>query len=93
MALSAGCSTGEEAWTLAMLLSESAPRGGNARLRVLGVDRSEPALATARAAVYDCGSQVHLPRELGQRFLQPSVDGSARVVPELEPLVTFQRAT
>src|SRR5215207_4822228 len=49
--LSAGCSTGEEAWTLAMLLSEGSQRRG--RARVLGVDRSEPALVTARAAVYD----------------------------------------
>lgn len=92
MALSAGCSTGEEAWTLAMLLSEAAPRSANARARVsvVGVDRSEPALVTARAATYDEGSQAHLPRELAQRFLKPAVDGSVRLVDELVRLVTFQ---
>src|SRR6188768_4174653 len=92
MALSAGCSTGEEAWTLGMLLHESAPRavGEAARARVIGVDRSEPALVTARAAVYDSASYQQLPRELSQRFLQPAVDGSARIVPELQSLVTFQ---
>jgi chemotaxis protein methyltransferase CheR len=92
MALSAGCSTGEEAWTLAMLLSESAPRvlGAAARARVIGVDRSEPALVTARAATYDSASHQQLPRELSQRFLQPAVDGSARIMPELQSLVTFQ---
>lgn len=92
MALSAGCSTGEEAWTLGMLLSESAPRvvGGAPRARVIGVDRSEPALVTARAATYDASSHQQLPRELSQRFLRPAVDGSARVVPELQALVTFQ---
>ena len=88
MALSAGCSTGEEAWTLAMLLSEGSQRRG--RVRVLGVDRSEPALVTARLAVYDAGSQQHLPADLAQRYLMPAVDGSVRVVPELQPLVTFQ---
>jgi chemotaxis methyl-accepting protein methylase len=88
MALSAGCSTGEEAWTLAMLLSEASQRRG--RVRVLGVDRSEPALVTARSAVYDAAGQRHLPSELAQRFLTPAVDGSVRVVPELKPLVTFQ---
>jgi chemotaxis protein methyltransferase CheR len=87
LALSAGCSTGEEAWTLAMLLSESPRR---ARARVLGVDRSETALVTARAAVYDAGSQQRLPAELAQRFLLPAVDGSVRVVPELRSMVTFQ---
>jgi chemotaxis protein methyltransferase CheR len=87
--LSAGCSTGEEAWTLAMLFGEAAPRG-RARGRVLGVDRSEPALVTARAATYDLGSEQHLPAELAQRFLERSVDGSVQIVPELTQAVTFQ---
>jgi chemotaxis protein methyltransferase CheR len=92
LALSAGCSTGEEAWTLGMLLSESAPRvvGATARAGVIGVDRSEPALVTARAATYDAASQQPLPRELAQRFLQPAVDGSVRIVPELQSLVSFE---
>jgi chemotaxis protein methyltransferase CheR len=88
VALSAGCSTGEEAWTLAMLLSESSERRG--RARVVGVDRSEPALVTARLATYDAGSEQRLPAELGQRFLARAIDGSVRVVPELRQLVTFQ---
>jgi chemotaxis protein methyltransferase CheR len=88
MALSAGCSTGEEAWSLAMLLAEAAPRAG--RARVLGIDRSEPALVTARAAIYDAASKSHLPSELAQRFLKQQVDGSLRVVPELLQAVTFQ---
>lgn len=87
LALSAGCSTGEEAWTLAMLLAEGARRG---RVRVLGVDRSEPALVTARQGVYHAGSQQHVPPELAQRFLAPAVDGSVSVVPELRSIVTFQ---
>jgi chemotaxis protein methyltransferase CheR len=92
MALSAGCSTGEEAWTLAMLLCEGAPResGSASRVRVVGVDRSDAALATARAGTYHAGGQEHLPRELGQRFLTPAVDGSLQVAPSLTPLVTFQ---
>jgi chemotaxis protein methyltransferase CheR len=90
--LSAGCSTGEEAWTLAMLLTEAAGRAavGRARVRVLGVDRSEPALVTARAGTYDTGSQEHLPSELRQRFLTPAVDGSVRVIPALAGVVSFQ---
>ncbi len=91
-ALSAGCSTGEEAWTLAMLLSEGALRKPTpaARFGVLGVDRSELALLTARSATYDLGSQRQLPRELAQRFLQPAVDGSLSIVADLQPLVTFR---
>jgi chemotaxis protein methyltransferase CheR len=91
-ALSAGCSTGEEAWTLGMLLCESAPRTSDtaANWEVLGVDRSELALLTARSASYDIGSQQQLPRELSQRFLQHAVEGSVSVVPDLQSRVTFQ---
>ncbi len=92
MTLSAGCSTGEEAWTLGMLLGEAAPRDAEEppRFRVVGVDRSEAALVTARSGTYDQGSQRHLPRELGQRFLMASPDGSVQVAPALRSLVTFQ---
>ena len=92
MALSAGCSTGEEAWTLAMLLCEGAPRDSSSlsRVRVVGVDRSEAALATARAGKYHAGGQEHLPRELAQRFLVPAVDGSLDVATPLQTLVSFQ---
>jgi chemotaxis protein methyltransferase CheR len=48
---SAGCSTGEEVYTIAMLLLESGLfRGWN--IRVMGSDISRKVLATARAAVY-----------------------------------------
>jgi len=57
---------------------------------VLGLDCSEPALVTARTATYDSASRQLLPRELSQRFLQPAVDGSVRIVAELRSLVTFQ---
>jgi chemotaxis protein methyltransferase CheR len=91
LGLSAGCSTGEEAWTLAMLLSEAArAENQGARPRVVGVDRSEPALVTARAGVYDADSVQRLPRDLAQRYIQPSVDGSVTVTSELRAQVTFQ---
>ena len=92
LALSAGCGAGEEAWTLGMLLLETAPRavGAAPRARVLGVDHSEAFLATARAASYDSANHQPLPRELAQRFLQPAVGGSAHIVPELKALVSFQ---
>jgi chemotaxis protein methyltransferase CheR len=48
---SAGCSTGEEVYTIAMLLLESGLfKGWN--IRVMGTDISQKVLATARAAVY-----------------------------------------
>lgn len=48
----AGCSTGEETWTLALLASET-DQGPAIPLSILATDLSEPALATARNGVYD----------------------------------------
>ncbi len=55
--LSAGCSTGEEAWTLAMVLAnvELGP------FRVVGVDRSSLALDQARSGRYELECQAHVP--------------------------------
>ena len=48
----AGCSTGEETWTLALLAGE-ANDGPTIPLSILATDLSEPALAIARSGVYD----------------------------------------
>lgn len=82
-ALSAGCSTGEEAWTLAMLLADA---GG--AYRVVGVDRSEVALATAREGVYPASCARSVPPALASRFLHVEQE-SVRVADELQSGVSF----
>ena len=47
----AGCSTGEETWTLALLAGET-DEGPVIPLSILATDLSEPALAMARSGVY-----------------------------------------
>jgi len=47
----AGCSTGEETWTLALLAAD-ADDGQAIPLSILATDLSEPALAVARSGVY-----------------------------------------
>jgi chemotaxis protein methyltransferase CheR len=49
---SAGCSTGEETYTLAMLAHEALPATERWEARILGTDLSHRALATAREALY-----------------------------------------
>ncbi|HVJ18373.1 MAG TPA: CheR family methyltransferase [Polyangiaceae bacterium] len=85
-ALSAGCSTGEEAWTLAMLLDEAA---GERPLRVVGLDKSRVALAAAREASYARDSARELPAELLERYLETSADGGVRVRASLQGRVSF----
>jgi chemotaxis protein methyltransferase CheR len=50
--LSAGCSTGEEVYTLAMLAYETGSFFWNWDLQILGIDINEPALEVARRGIY-----------------------------------------
>jgi chemotaxis methyl-accepting protein methylase len=86
-ALSVGCSSGEEAWTLAMLLDE-ARRGSSSSFRVVGVDRSLPALAAARDGLYAAESLRQLPPELAARYLKKTQEG-VRIEQALRAAVTF----
>lgn len=61
--LSAGCSTGEEAYTLGMLLTAA-----RRRFRILGVDRSAEAIATAREATYPREAARDIPPAWVHRF-------------------------
>lgn len=64
---SAGCSTGEEVYTIAMLMLESGLfKGWN--LRVMGSDISRKVLATARAAVYGENSFRTTPPNLRRKY-------------------------
>lgn len=65
-AWSAGCASGEEPYTLAILLGEAGFGGGAAR--VLGTDVSRPRLAAAQRARYTRWSLRGLPEERVSRY-------------------------
>ncbi|GMV17765.1 MAG: hypothetical protein HS104_13195 [Polyangiaceae bacterium] len=85
-ALSVGCSSGEEAFSLAMLLDAGLGRAG--AYRVVGMDRSEAAVAAARAGCYSLHQVSHVPSELRSRYLSEA-DGQLRVVESLKGTVSF----
>jgi chemotaxis protein methyltransferase CheR len=91
---SAGCSTGEEPYTLAIVLSEYALTHPNFRFRILATDISTTVLAKAEMGVYsnDVVSPVSaaLQRKYFMRGRDPACD-RVRVVPELRSLVEFRR--
>ncbi len=84
---SAGCATGEEAYSLAIALLE-AGRAGHGD-RILATDVSERALAAARAGVYGVRALRKLPGALSARWLEGA--GERRVRDEVRALVTFAR--
>ena len=70
---SAGCSTGEEAWTLAILLERLIPPGWDAA--VLATDVDERTLARARRGVYGLRSFRQTPDGVRARWFTPVADG------------------
>jgi chemotaxis protein methyltransferase CheR len=88
--LSAGCSTGEEAHTLAMILLDSGQFFWNWELSVVGLDIDPLALEKARRAVYFHNSFRSLDAGLIERHFVPDGNGR-RVKDSIRRLVTFRR--
>ena len=88
---SAGCSTGEEAYTLSMLmLEESQGRLKDWNIEILATDLNERSLAYARNAIYDGYSTRNLTPYLRQKYFVPAA-GLLQVRPSVRNPVTFSR--
>jgi chemotaxis methyl-accepting protein methylase len=92
-AWSMGCATGEETWSLAMLLRELARPAGPAamaQVTVLGSDVDAQALAVAEAGRYPVQS-VEAIRAVIREPYGAVRDACFEVDPALRPLVVFRR--
>ena len=91
---SAGCSTGEEPYTLAIVLSEYALSHPGFRFRILATDISTTVLAKAEMGVYSDDTVNPVLSALRRKYFMRSRDARSdrmRVVPELRRLVEFRR--
>ena len=88
---SAGCSTGEEPYTLSMLLMEEA-RGQlkDWTVEILATDLNERSLAHAQAALYGSYSTRNLSPYFRQKYFVP-VETQLQVQPAARMSVTFSR--
>ena len=89
---SAACSTGEEPYSLAMLLLEHFADAGW-QLEILATDLSTQALDRARAAVWPVEKARSIPRAMLTRYMlrgRNAQAGHVRVAPEVRALVRFQ---
>jgi chemotaxis protein methyltransferase CheR len=90
-AWSAGCASGEEAYTLALIWQLAlAPEFPGVDLRVLGTDVDETMLRRARAAEYPESSLREVPRAWRQAAFADH-DGRHRLGAELRSAVTVRR--
>ena len=88
--LSAGCASGEEAYSLRILLNERFPQLADWRVSVVGVDLSEAALERARAGEYNAWS-LRATSELRRRANFNTVGKLFRLRPEARAGVEFER--
>jgi len=89
---SAGCSTGEEPYSLAMLLASFFPRDWDLEIRAS--DLSTKALARACAAVWPLERAREIPPALLKTYMLRGTgpeEGRMKAGPELRALVTFER--
>jgi len=91
---SAGCSSGEEPYTVAMLLARHLPAEEGWDVRLLATDISNRVLDKARAGVYPIARSAELPKDLLHSFMLRGMaerKGEMKVKVEIQQMVDFRR--
>ncbi len=91
---SAGCSTGEEPYSLAMLLLRHFPAGSGRQIEITATDLSTRALARAEEATWPLDKAGEVPLEYRRAFMlrgTGSKEGQMRAAPEIRAIVRFER--
>lgn len=90
---SAGCSTGEEPYTLSIVINEFANKINNYSFNILATDISTRVLEKAKLAIYDQDRVEPVPEDLLKKYFLRSKDklkNLVRLVPEIRNTINFQ---
>jgi two-component system CheB/CheR fusion protein len=89
---SAGCATGEEPYSLAMLLADELGVAQlRAKVKIYATDIDPTALDAARAAIYQPQVTDQLSTEQRERYFEPAPDGALAMRQEIRRAVIFGR--
>ena len=85
------CSTGEEAYTIAILLREALDANGlTSKVQIFGTDINEASIETARAGLYSAGSVENVPEAyVAKAFVQNA--GSFTIRKDIRSMCVFAR--
>jgi two-component system CheB/CheR fusion protein len=84
-----GCATGEEAYSIAILLREHAPTSkGAPKLQIFATDIDEAALDTARMGRYPAAIAKDVPTHRLERYFLRE-DGTYRIASDLREICLF----
>jgi chemotaxis protein methyltransferase CheR len=87
---SAGCSTGEEPYSVAMTLRGSQLPLANWDIKILATDLDRQVIAHATVGLYDAERGRSIPEELRQRYVTEQPDGRTAMNTSLRSLITFK---
>ena len=89
---SAGCSTGEEPYSAAMVVAASLARAEAVKVKILATDLDSNVLEACRRARYPLESLDAVPAPLRARFVkQDEQEGVADIDPRLRELIAFKQ--
>lgn len=88
---SAACCTGEEPYTLAIMLTELLPDWRDWQITLLGSDLNEVFLAKAETATYTPWSFRGTPPAIHERYFRPVGHKQVQLLPHLRQMVTLVR--
>jgi chemotaxis protein methyltransferase CheR len=91
---SAGCSTGEEPYSIAMTILEALPEPDRWDVRILATDLDSDVLARARRGIYPVERTQSLSPARLQRFFRERQEAGGichQIAPEVAALVTFKQ--
>lgn len=87
---SAGCCTGEEPYSLAMLIARLLPDREDWRVTILATDINPRFLQKAEEGVFAEWSFRDVPPWLKQRYFTSTPDGRFAILPHIKQMVTFR---
>ena len=88
---SAGCSTGQEPYSMAMTLAASLPNRPRWDARILATDIDDAVLAKAKAGIYGLEQGTTIPPDYARRFTRPNQAETFRMTQEIHDLITFKQ--
>ncbi|MBI2876233.1 MAG: tetratricopeptide repeat protein [Candidatus Tectomicrobia bacterium] len=86
---SAGCATGEEPYSIAILLHRMIPDLQEWKLAILATDINLASLRKAAEGVYSNWSFRDTPPWIKERYFRRKKEGRFEIFPQIQPMVTF----
>jgi chemotaxis protein methyltransferase CheR len=87
---SAGCSSGEEPYSIAMTILSALPQRNQWDALILATDVDTNMVATGKAGLYDAARIELVPPELRRRFVLPVDDDMMEMAPVLKQIIRFK---